>query len=285
VTEGGSLADPATMDAPVRGEPARSLWLDLRESVRHPGFWAYSGWLDLVVRYRQSRLGLFWMVAPALVYVWGMGSFFSSIAGIPLVDFAAYVAGGWLVFRLLQSVIGDSSAVFVQLSPFILDGHLRLTDFVLQVTSKALMYFAISLPFVMPALLMSPAFSPLGLPLSLLAFVVVVANGLWMGIVMALLGARFRDLAQVVSNLFLFAFLLTPIIWHADSMPAGSIRGAIMRINPLFHFVEIVRRPLFGEPVGEGTLWYVGLTTLVGWMIAAAAYRRYARFVPLWIPP
>ena len=88
---------------------------------------------------------------------------------------------------------------------------------------------------------------------------------------------------QLVANVFMFTFLLTPIIWHAESMPADSLRGTAMRLNPFFHLVEAVRAPLLGDPVEMLTLGYLAAMTVLGWLLAAAAYRRFAHYVPLWV--
>jgi ABC-2 type transport system permease protein len=261
----------------------RSLFKDLAASFRNPEFWAMSSWLDIVVRYRQSRLGILWLVAPSIVYIWGVGGFFASMQHIPIPMFVAYVGVGYTVFRVINSIIIEATSAFAVAAPFILDGHVRLTDFVLRVIAKALFYFLVSLPVVAAALAISPELQWGGLLLSLLAFCVVMANALWVGVVFALVGARLPDLSQFISNIFMFAFLLTPIIWHADTMPAGSIRGAIMRLNPFFHMVEIVRAPMLGQPVAVSSLYYLVVMTVVGWAVAIFAYRRYARFVPIWI--
>jgi ABC-2 type transport system permease protein/lipopolysaccharide transport system permease protein len=66
-------------------------------------------------------------------------------------------------------------------------------------------------------------------------------------------------------------------------MPPGSVRGTFMRFNPLFHMVEVIRAPILGEAIELTTYYYIGTMTVLGWAIAALLYRRYARFVPLWI--
>jgi len=261
----------------------RSFLKDLAASFRNPEFWLLSSWLDIVVRYRQSRLGIVWLVAPAVVYIWGVGSLFASMQHASLPRFIGYVAVGYTVFRVINSVIIESSSAFAASAPFILDGHVRLTDFVLRVIAKALFYFLASLPVVAVALAISPELHWSGLLLSLLSFPLVLANILWIGVVFALVGARFPDLSQFINNIFMFVFLLTPIIWHADSMPAGSIRGTVMRFNPLYHMIEVVRAPILGHQVATSTLYYLAVMTVVGWLVAILAYRRYARFVPIWI--
>jgi ABC-type polysaccharide/polyol phosphate export permease len=115
------------------------------------------------------------------------------------------------------------------------------------------------------------------------ALVVVYANALWMSAVFALAGARFPDFSQLLNNISVFLFLLTPIIWYPSAMPAGSTRGLLMRMNPFYHLLEIFRAPIMGQPVEVMSLWYVAIMTPLGLLVAALAYRRYARFVPLWI--
>lgn len=261
----------------------RSLFGDLSSSLRNPEFWALSTWLDIVVRYRQSRLGILWLLAPPAIYVWGLGSFFAGMQGTDLTKFAAHVGVGYAIFRAINSVIIESTGVFGSSSAFIMDGHLRLTDYILRVVAKALFYFAMSLPVVVIALLIFPSLNWVGLAFGFLSFPLIVLNAMWIAVVFSLIGARFADLSQFISNVFIFAFLLTPIIWYADSMPAGSLRGTFMRLNPLFHMVEIVRAPMLGESIASTTFYYLGVMTVVGWGLAAFLYRRYARFVPLWV--
>lgn len=261
----------------------KSLLKDLAGSFREPEFWALSTWLDIVVRYRQSRLGIFWLFTPPTIYVWGLGGFFATMQGAHLAQFVAHVGLGYTIFRTINSVIVESTTAFTASSAFILDGHLRLTDFTLRVVAKALFYFCIALPILAAALAVFPQLHWDGLALALLTFPLIVINILWIAVVFALVGARFPDLSQFINNIFMFAFLFTPIIWYGSSMPPDSLRGIVMRVNPLYHMVEIVRAPILGEVMEPLTLYYLGTMTLTGWGVAILLYRRYARFVPLWI--
>jgi ABC-type polysaccharide/polyol phosphate export permease len=260
-----------------------SLLRDLTASFRNPEFWALSSWLDIVVRNRQSRLGIFWLMSPAIVYIWGMGAFFASMMHRPLSGFAAYVGIGYLVFRVASSAVTESTGAFAAGGAFILDGHVRLTDFVLRVIATALFHFAVSLPVAALALAIYPDPHWIGLLFSLVSLPIIIMNALWIGVVFALFGARFPDLKHLVGNIFTFIFLITPIIWHADTMPVGSLRGSLMRFNPFYHMVELVRAPILGETIEPSTFSYLACMTVGGWIVAILAYRRYARYVPLWI--
>ncbi len=97
---------------------------------------------------------------------------------------------------------------------------------------------------------------------SLATFPLIVINALWIAVVFSLVGARFPDLSQFINNVFIFAFLFTPIIWYGDSMPPDSLRGSMMRLNPLYHMVEIVRAPILGETIEPLTFKYLGAMTV-----------------------
>jgi hypothetical protein len=38
-----------------------------------------------------------------------------------------------------------------------------------------------------------------------------------------------------------------------------------------------------GQTIHASSIWYVAIMTVCGLVVATLAYRRYARFVPLWI--
>jgi ABC-2 type transport system permease protein len=254
-----------------------------RESLREPAFWAYATWLGIVTNYRRSRLGVLWLMTPPVIYVLGLGSFFASLQGRPLTHFLAHVAVGYLVFRLITSVITDSTGVLAANQAFILDGRVRITDFVLRVVARALFYSAVALPVVAAALWIYPDLQAANFAWLLATLPLVLLNAVWVSVVFALVGARFPDTEQFIGNVFMFLFLLTPIIWYAEQAPPESLRGVLMRFNPLFHLIEAVRAPLLGEPLNASSLRVVVGMAVAGWLVAALAYRRYARFVPLWI--
>ena len=267
----------------MRDSLSHDLFVQLRRSFQQPEFWAYSSWLDIVIRYRRSRLGVLWMLLPPLLYVGGIGYFYGRLMGADLSKFIPHMGIGYVMFRMAAMVINESASVLAGHQSFILDGHVRLTDFVLRVLAKALFYFCAALPVVLVAVAMDPQVGLAGALLSVAGLVLAIVNLLWIGLVVSLIGARYPDTYELMGSIFIFAFIVTPILWSADLVPADSMRGQLIRANPLYHLIEIVRAPLLGEPLDPSTPSYVLVMTLAGWAIAWLCYRRYARFVPLWI--
>lgn len=259
------------------------LFRHFTESFSRPTFWTYSGWLDIVTKYRRSRLGVFWMLVPPIIYIWGLSAYFSALQNTSVAEFAAHVGIGFLLFRVLMTSINDSTSVLASQQAFILDGHTRLTDFVLLVVAKALFYFVIALPILALALWFAPQISLNGVMLAIVTVPLLLLNALWMGVVFSLLGARFPDVQELMGSLFIFGFVLTPIIWHAERVPPDSLQHHLMVFNPLYHLIEMVRAPVLGAVVAPFTWYFVGVFTVLGWLLAAVLYGRYARFVPLWL--
>ncbi|MCR6663405.1 MAG: ABC transporter permease [Luteimonas sp.] len=239
-------------------DPKGSFWRDLGQSLRNPEFWALSSWLAILVRSRRSRLGIIWLMAPSAFYVFGLGSFFASMRGVPMALFAAHVALGAMVFRTLMSSVVASAGIFNANYSFIMDGRVRMTDYLLQSLAKAFFDMCAYLPVVVVTLVMFGAVSFLGLLSAPLVLLLIYANALWVGTVFSMIGARYPDFGQLIANASIFVFLLTPIIWFPEDMPADSIRGQLMRLNPFFHFVCLFRNPIMGIPVEPMSYWVVG---------------------------
>ena len=110
-----------------------------------------------------------------------------------------------------------------------------------------------------------------------------LANIVWLSLCIGLIGARFPDTSEFIHTILVVGFLLTPILWHVEKFPSGTVRGFLARLNPAFHLIEVVRAPALGHMPEYTSIVAVGVMTLAGWIAAMFLYRRYARFVPLWI--
>src|SRR5690606_21314095 len=166
---------------------------------------------------------------------------------------------------------------------FILDGNIRLTDYALGTIAKAFFYFAFSMVGMIGVLIWSAAVPLWAIPTLLVTVPVVVLNLFWIAYGVGLLGARSPDFGQVLQTLLMMGMLFTPIIWVADRFAADSVAGVVVRLNPAYHLLEVVRAPLFGRMPEFGSILFVAIMTVVGWAVAAFLCRRYARYVPIWI--
>lgn len=259
------------------------LFNQVLRSLRKPEFWAYSSWLDIVTRYRRTRLGLIWLLAPVMVFTFVTGPLYARLFGRDLGSYLVHLGMGYAVWRMLSMVISDATNSLRSNKSFILDGNVQLTDYALKSLAKALFYFAFSMVGMVAVLVWSPAVPAWGIATLLLSVPVVVLNLFWIAYCVALLGARSPDFGQVLQTLLMMGMLFTPIIWEGNRFPPDSTAGLVVRLNPAYHLLEIVRAPLYGQLPETGSILFVALMTLVGWSFAALLCRRYSRYVPIWI--
>jgi ABC-2 type transport system permease protein len=80
-------------------------------------------------------------------------------------------------------------------------------------------------------------------------------------------------------------FFMTPIIWNESTLQqqgAGEYIK-IVQLNPLLHYLDIVRAPLLGADQ-ELHHWVVVIVlTIVGWTLALLAMRQYRSRVAYWV--
>lgn len=260
-----------------------NLLAQFAESLKRPEFWAYSSWLDIVIRYRRTRLGLVWLLAPVMLFTFVTGPLYARIFQRDLASYMVHLGMGYAVWRLMVMVVNDAANIFRSNKSFILDGNTRLTDYVLITIAKSLFYFAFSMIGMVGVLIWSPAVPAYAIFSLFLTIPFVLVNLAWVGYALSILGARLPDVGQVMNTILMMGFLFTPIIWEGDRYSPDSVGGVIVRINPAFHVLEIVRKPLYGQVPETGSIIYMAVLTVAGWLFAMFLCRRYSRYVPIWI--
>lgn len=256
---------------------------DLKASLMEPAFWCYASWLDLIVKYRRTSLGLLWVVLPPLVFTVALGTIYSHLMGYQVEKYLPYLGAGYLLWRIIIQVISDSTGVLRAHKPFIFDGRVRLTDYLLRVLAKASLYFAGSVPLLIGLFVWSPATNAVNLVSLLVTLPVFLVAMFILAVHLAFFGARYPDTAEFTNTILVFAFLVTPILWYPDQMHGGVVLHAVSMVNPAYHLMELVRRPLFDELPAVRSLFYLAGFFIAGGASSALLYRRYSRFVPLWI--
>lgn len=255
----------------------------LAESFRKPDHWLYAGWLDVITRYRKTVLGLFWIFFPTIVYIWGLGGFLGAIQGTDMSPYLAHIGFGFVIFRLISTVIMEAGSSFASYQSYIYEGNLRLTDFVLRPMFRAFVHFLFAAPLLAIVLAGEGGVTVAGFGMSMIGLLVVLVNLFFSGMLIALVGARYPDINDFLGSVMLAVFLVTPIIWHAEAAAPGTLQGQLMRANPFHHMLAVIREPLLGKPIEDLTYLYMGGMTVVGIVLAMALYGRLAKRVPTWL--
>jgi ABC-2 type transport system permease protein len=261
---------------------------DLRQGWRQRALWGYLGWQDIKQRYRRSVLGPLWISISMGVIATGLGILYSALFGMRLEVFLPYVATGLLVWNFVSGCILEGSEVFIANEGLIKFLPAPLSLHVYRLVWRQTLFFAHNLVVWLALIMIFP--QPIGwtLVLALPAFAVLVVNGAWIAIVSGIIATRFRDIPPIIASVVQLMFYLTPIVWSYQSLlsnpnPRVAERAQLAELNPVLHFLEIIREPMLGEPI-VWRHWYVaGAITVLGWAAALVILRNYRSRVAYWV--
>jgi len=245
--------------------------------------WLYVAWFRFLIHYRKMLLGPAWLLVGPALFIGVLGLLFSEVSGMPREIFIPHLAVGLIVWTLITGFVSGSTTLFPRARPQILQGGMALTDIVMvDVFTTVLMFLHQSVIIVAVFVLVGLGIGLYAL-ISLVGLTLLVANGIWFTIVFGIIGARYRDLSEVVQAIMRIAFLATPIIWMPSEGARAGILGVYLTLNPFYHFLELVRAPLLGNAIAPLS-WLVVLSiTACGFALAQTMYVRFARLVPLWV--
>jgi ABC-type polysaccharide/polyol phosphate export permease len=117
--------------------------------------------------------------------------------------------------------------------------------------------------------------------LALPGLILVCVNGIWIGLLLGAVCARYRDVQQLVSSLLQISLFLTPIFWSVDQLKGRA--SILAELNPLYHIISVVRDPLMGHAPQSFTWLVVGLISGVGWTFTIIVMAKLRHRIVYWV--
>jgi len=244
----------------------RSDWL----SLDVPLLWRFRdllfafAWRDIKLRYRQTFLGVAWVVLQPLIGAAIFSIVFGLIAKMPthglpyfVISFSGLI--GWTLYSTALIRISASLTANAELIRKIFFPRLLLP---LGVVPCLLLDYVVA--GAMMAILMAcyhivPTWRLMMFPVGTL---VLLAQATGVGMIAASLAVRYRDVQYVLPLFIQLMMFISPVGYSATAVPAG-IR-AYYDLNPLAPPLEVVRWSLVG--VGEfhaGSFLYAAIVSIL----------------------
>jgi lipopolysaccharide transport system permease protein len=242
--------------------PSRWTSLELRELWQHRDLLFFLTWRDLSVRYKQTILGPIWAVMNPVASMLIFSLFLGGLVGVasdgvpyPLFSFAALVP--WVLFtntlnRTAVSLVGSAGLITKVYFPRLI---IPLSNVLSSLVDFGLS-FAV-LVILMLAYGYLPTLNILLLPFFVLLCVMI---GLGVGLILAAMNVRFRDVGLFMP-FFLQAWLYATPVVYSSSLVQGDLLRTIYNLNPMVSVVEGFRWSLLGvgNPPGATLLLPIAL--------------------------
>ncbi|HHX64854.1 MAG TPA: ABC transporter permease [Chloroflexi bacterium] len=226
-------------------------------------------WRDVKVRYKQTALGMFWVVLQPLVSIAMFTFLFGVLLQVPSGEapYPVFALAALLPWNYFASSLMRSSVSVVGSANLITKVYFPRLVIPLAGVLSGLVDLAISFIILLGLMAfyrLTPTAAVVWLPLMiLLAMVTALSFGLWL----SALNVRFRDVNHLMPFLIQVWMYATPVVYGASLIPEPF--RIVMGLNPMTGVVEGFRWALLGGQAGHtglsGTLIVVssGISLLV----------------------
>ncbi|MGV9803250.1 galactan export ABC transporter permease subunit Wzm/RfbD [Mycobacterium sp. NPDC003449] len=272
-------------DAVANSKTFARAWRDLVAGFARRELWLHLGWQDIKQGYRRSLLGPFWITIATGTTAVAMGLLYSNLFKLPLAEYLPYITLGLIIWNMLNASVLEGAQVFIANEGLIKQLPTPLSVHVYRLVWRQLILFGHNIIiFVVIAIIYPKHWTWPDLAV-IPALGLIVLNCVWVSICFGILATRYRDIGPLLGSVMQLLFFMTPIIWTEATLQerGGGSWGQIVQINPLLHYLDIVRAPLLGADQ-EVKHWVIVLIfTVIGWTLAAVAMRQYRARVPYWV--
>lgn len=244
-------------------------------------FWTFMGVSEIRRRYRRTVIGPFWTTLSLGVFIGCMGYLLSALWHNDPVEFLPYFCSGYISWILIQTTIMESCATFTSSESYIRQVSLPYTNYACLIAWRNIIVFfhhLVILALVLWYAGVGVNFNTLLLIPGLTLFFITAT---WVAILLGMVCARFRDVQQVINSLLQLAMFVTPVMWKPNQLGAKGM--LVSSINPLYHFISIIRLPLIGEAPSLLN-WSVAFgVTVVGAILTLMFFSKNYRKLVFWL--
>jgi lipopolysaccharide transport system permease protein len=276
--------DDSTWDVVI--EPHRPWWrIDLGELWHYRDLLALLTRRDLVAVYKQSLLGSSWQVVQPLLTAIMFAVIFGLMArlstpGIPPLLFYMAAVVPWTFFA---NVVNRTSGAFITNAALMTKVFYPRLISPLSTTLSTAVNFVVQLGAFFLLAIGYRMFAGYAWGLDANAFMlpilvlVLTLMAMGLGIIVAALTTKFRDLTFLVTFGVHLLMFMSPVIFPLSLVPSGSRMRAVIELNPMTAVIEGFRAALLGTPMDWSTLLYPAAFAAVVLVVGIMLFQRIER--------
>jgi lipopolysaccharide transport system permease protein len=225
------------------GKTEKEYWRDL---WRYRELFYFLSWRDLLVRYKQTVVGVSWSLIRPILTMLILTVVFGRLGKMPSggSPYPLLVMCGMLPWMFFSSAISDSGSSLVSNANLISKIYFPRLIIVVSSVITSFIDFLISALFMVGLMIwyrFVPPAAVLLLPLfTLLAFGASLGIGLWIAALMV----RFRDFRFIVPFIVQFGLYLSPVGFQSSIVPARY--RLLYSLNPMVGIIDGFRWSLLG---------------------------------------
>lgn len=235
---------------------------------------------DVKLRYRQTAVGVLWVILQPLIGA-GLFSFiFGSVAklstGSDKVPYLVFSFTGLMCWNLFAQIVQKSSDIMVQNAGLV--SKIYFPRLILPLSTV----HGVLLDFLVAGILLAALMGIYGVPVTpalawlpvavLMAVMLALGLGAWL----AALNVSYRDVRYVVPVMIQFLFWASPVAYALSNVPPKA--QAVMAFNPMVGVLELFRHAVLGTPLANpAAVVASGVACLLVFLLGLLVFQRFER--------
>ncbi len=258
-------------------DSTRERFINWKELWCYRELFYFFTWRDLKVKYKQTFLGIFWVMLQPLIMVLIFTYFFGRMLGVASdgIPYTVFALSGVIFWNFFSASVSNAGNSMVLNSPIIKKIYFpRLIipissilaawiDFVIAFILFVilLIYYSVGIDWVLVILLWPLAF--------LLTIVASVGLGCWLSALMV----KYRDFRFIVGFALQIGFFLTPIVYPISQIDFIYAKYALA-LNPMYGPIALFREPLMATTSDAILILVSTLSSLLCLFFGLAYFKR-----------
>lgn len=254
---------------------------EIHAIFRHWPMWFMLGTQDIQLRYRRSTLGPFWITISMAISVYCMGFLYGHLFKVQLEQYFPYLASGIISWAYLSVLILEGVNAFLDSEGYIKNQDSYMSIFIMRMIFRNSIIFLHNLVVFIPIII----FCHVGISFKTLLIIpgilLIVMNVVTWGTVIAVMGTRYRDFAQIIISLVQVVFFLTPVMWMPNLLP-DKYQWLVI-CNPFYQFLNLLRAPMLNAMIDGYSVLIISAITGVGLLLYTYFLRQYKSRIVFWL--
>lgn len=250
-----------------KNNPFKIDWREILDSI---DLFYFLTWRDIKIRYKQTVLGILWIILQPLISMVVFTIVFGNFASIPSdnIPYPIFVFIGLMFWNFFSNALNSSAnslianeniikkVYFPRLMAPVSSTFAHIVDLIPTIIILIGLLFYYKVHLTLQIFLLLPI---------LLFIMLIFALGI--GMFLAPINAKFRDIRYILPFFIQLGLFVTPVL-YPTSMFGGSLR-IIRIINPVAEAIEVSRSGFFGTRPMDWTIFglstiFVVITFLIG---------------------
>ena len=194
---------------------------------------------DIKTKYRRSLLGVLWTILNPLLMMVVLSVVFSNLFRFDIEYFPVYLLSGQLIFNFFSESTTNAMSAIIANGPLIKKIYVPKYMFVLSRIFSSTINLLASFTALICVMLVMRVRLHYTVLLSWIPLGLIVFFSLGVGLILAAITVKFRDIMHLYSVFVTALMYLTPVIYPMSILPAWLT--PIVKLNPITNILQMFR--------------------------------------------